>query len=136
MKIKINRIYHNDTDQAGSPLVTKAGKPYVRCMIYSTGTDGEEKKISGFGSENTKMWMANDEVDVEITESNGYLNFKESGDSILQRLKRLEEHCFGGQATQRPETPSNTVTGQSMASQGVSTSVPPPKELTVDDIPF
>lgn len=71
-KITIERIAHFTNDKNGQPLKSaKTGKPYTRCLIDTT--DG--RKMSGFGNNVTANWNAGMEVDVEITESNGYLNF-------------------------------------------------------------
>lgn len=44
----------------------------MRCII---NTEEHEKPLSGFGSEVTRKWSEGDTVEVEVTESNGYLNF-------------------------------------------------------------
>jgi hypothetical protein len=71
-KVTISRIAHFSKDKEGNPLKTKQGKPYTRCLVDLT--DG--RKVSGFGNVTTSNWNEGDEVEMEITESNGYLNFK------------------------------------------------------------
>jgi len=43
----------------------------------------------------TEDWEEGKEVEVTITEKNGYFNFKPMGNSALDRIKRLEEKVFG-----------------------------------------
>jgi hypothetical protein len=71
-KITLARVSHLNKDREGNPLTTKQGKPYTRCLIDTT--DG--RKMSGFGNQITSNWNEGMEVEVEVSESNGYLNFK------------------------------------------------------------
>lgn len=70
-KIKIARIGAFNTDKQGNKLINRNGKPYTRVLIDTT--DG--RKMSGFGTQETSGWNEGMEVEVEVTESNGYLNF-------------------------------------------------------------
>lgn len=70
-KITIARIASFTKDKEGNQLTTKQGKPYTRVLIDTT--DG--RKMSGFGNKTTSNWNEGMEVDVEVAESNGYLNF-------------------------------------------------------------
>lgn len=96
-KITIAQIAHFTKDKNGNALVSKTGKPYSRCLIDTT--DG--RKLSGFGSQQTSNWNQGMEVEVEITESNGYLNFsvpkKGSIDSqaLEMALKTHIDRYFG-----------------------------------------
>lgn len=104
-KITIARIGSFNTDKQGNKLINKNGKPYTRVLIDTT--DG--RKMSGFGSQETSNWNEGMEVEVEVTESNGYLNFnlpkkeavsemaiKTAVDQMLQPIRmslaRIEEH--------------------------------------------
>lgn len=71
-KVTITRIGVFTKDKEGNPLTTKQGKPYTRVLIDTA--DG--RKMSGFGNQTTSNWKEGDEVEVEVTESNGYLNFR------------------------------------------------------------
>lgn len=70
-KVTLARVSHFTKDKDGNALVTKQGKPYTRCLIDTT--DG--RKLSGFGNQTTSNWNEGMEVEIEISESNGYLNF-------------------------------------------------------------
>lgn len=70
-KVTIARIANFTKDKEGNQLKTKDGRPYTRCLVDLT--DG--RKVSGFGNVTTSSWNEGDEVEMEITESNGYLNF-------------------------------------------------------------
>lgn len=58
--------------------LSKAGKPYASVGIqfaeYRDGK-GNMKWISGFGNKRTWLWKKGDDIEPEITEKNGYLNF-------------------------------------------------------------
>lgn len=81
-KVTLARVSHFKKDKDGNPLTTRAGKPYTRCLIDTT--DG--RKLSGFGNQTTSSWNEGMEVDIEVTESNGYLNF-----SVPKMDNRLAE---------------------------------------------
>ena len=70
-KVTLARVSHFSKDKDGNPLTNKAGKPYIRCLIDTT--DG--RKLSGFGNQTTSNWNEGMEVEIETSESNGYLNF-------------------------------------------------------------
>lgn len=71
-KVTLARVSHFTKDKEGNPLTNKQGKPYTRCLIDTT--DG--RTLSGFGNQTTSNWNEGMEVEVEVSESNGYLNFK------------------------------------------------------------
>lgn len=71
MKIKILGIWHNTHKKDGTQYLTKDGRPYERCVIKD-----EKGYIYGYGSKTTKEWLQGDEVDIQITEQDGYRHFK------------------------------------------------------------
>lgn len=93
MEVTLTKITHLTKDRDGNPLMTKAGKPYVRCLINTV--EHGEKALSGFGGPATNSWKEGDKVNLEVEESGQYLNFKvprQSGvsneklDQILNKL--------------------------------------------------
>lgn len=73
MKVTLTGVWHNATNKAGQPFMSKAGKPYERCSI-KTAQHGE-KYLSGFGNKTTKTWQVGEEVDILVEENGEYLNF-------------------------------------------------------------
>jgi hypothetical protein len=75
MKIKIEKLYRNDKDKNGNPLMSRTGKPYSKISITA-----DEKMYSGFAGKWNETWKIGDEIDVEIEEAqyNGktYYNIK------------------------------------------------------------
>ena len=69
-KIKLTNIQHYSKDKQGNPLIGKNG-PYEKCVLTAGG-----KKYYGFGNSTTKYFQVGQEVEVEVTERNGFLNFK------------------------------------------------------------
>ena len=88
MNVKIDQLYHNETDKNGNKLISgRTGRPYTRCVIVSGDT-----KYYGFGSKTTKSWKEGDTVEIEVTENNGYKNFKlpDQNKLLLGRIEALE----------------------------------------------
>lgn len=75
MKIKIEKLYRNDKDKDGKPLMSRQGKPYSKINIIA-----DEKMYSGFSGKWNESWKVGDEVEVEVEEAvyNGktYYNLK------------------------------------------------------------
>jgi len=91
MSLTITEIKRYDKDKNGSPLVNRNGKPYQRVVIK---VGGNENQISGFGSELTDSWNVGDEVDVEITQSGKYWNFKPATQKSMEAnlvIAKLDE---------------------------------------------
>ncbi len=80
-KEKLTYLKRDETDREGNALKTRDGRPYTRLSIR-VDSQGD-RFISGFENAQTKNWKINDEVEIEIVESdkkdkNGkpYLNFR------------------------------------------------------------
>lgn len=87
MRVRIDKIYHNETDRNGQPLINKNGRPYSKCVIVSGDT-----RYYGFDNKTTKGWKEGDEVEIEVTENNGYKNFRlpDPNKLLLERIEALE----------------------------------------------
>jgi len=87
-KIKIAKIYHNDKNKDGKPYVSKEGKSYSVCNIYTE--DG--RWVSGFDNQTTKSWAVGDTVEVDITKKGDFNNFKLPAKTVGgEELKKLED---------------------------------------------
>ena len=71
-KITLSQIQHFAKDRQGKDLITKDGRPYEKCVLIAQGG----QKYYGFGNQLTKSFTKGQEVEIEVTERNGYLNFK------------------------------------------------------------
>lgn len=90
MKITLTKIAKFTTKKDGSPLLTKAGKPYIslrfQCNEYG------EKWVSGFENAETKDWKEGDTVDADIEQKGEYLNFsvKKAAPAGLAEAERYQ----------------------------------------------
>lgn len=73
MKVTLTKVYRSTTNKDGSPLMSKAGKPYTRLSI-KTDTHGD-KYLSGFDGKQTASWKEGDSVDIDVEQKGEYLNF-------------------------------------------------------------
>lgn len=78
-KITLTRVYSNDKDKEGKPLMSKAGKPYTKLAIKCA--EHGDAWLSGFQNAGNKDWKEGDVVEVIITSQVGkdgktYLNFE------------------------------------------------------------
>ena len=64
MKLKIEKLYRNDKDKNGNPLINKQGKPYSKINVVA-----DEKFYSGFSGKWNESWKVGDEVEVEVEET-------------------------------------------------------------------
>ena len=73
MNVKITKIYRTDKKKDGTPLIGAKG-PYTKCSIM-TEQHGE-KWVGGFGNKTTDSWTVGQEVEINVVEKDGYLNFE------------------------------------------------------------
>ena len=71
MKIILSQIQHYSKDRQGKPLIGKNG-PYEKCVLTAQGG----QKYYGFGNQTTHSFQIGQEVEIEVSERNGFLNFK------------------------------------------------------------
>lgn len=90
MKLKIDSIYHSAAKRDGTPYVTRTGRRYELCTIVSNG-----QRYYGFGSQTTKSWKAGDEVEVVVSQENGFNRFRLPSKTVTRAefdsLKRMVE---------------------------------------------
>ncbi len=99
MQLTLTRVYRNDKDKEGNPLVFKSGvskgKTYtklgIQCVEYG------DVWLSGFDAQWNANWKEGDKVEAEVekTTSNGkeYLNLRRIDPLVAleKRVKALEE---------------------------------------------
>lgn len=86
-KIKIDKIYHNDSKKDGSAYKDKNGKPFKLVTIYTKDKEGKDARLTYCDYKGvTEEWKEGEEVTVEITKNGEYLNF-----SPPSKLDLLEE---------------------------------------------
>ena len=84
-KVKLTKIYVNDTKKSGEKLLTKDGRPYRKIAIQ---TDKHAGYLSDFifRDDDEKLgWAVGMEVEIIAYENGEYKNFK-----VPTRLDRLE----------------------------------------------
>lgn len=93
--VTITRVFRNDKDKNGAPLMTKAGKPYTKLAI-KTDKHGEDW-LSGFGNSRNEKWAEGSTVDIMVSSTQGkdgktYLNFEtpKPEDMLAVRVSALE----------------------------------------------
>ena len=97
-KVHITKIYKSAKDKDGKPLITKAGKPYTRLAIQVDDDQYKGQWISGFDNYQTKDWKEGDTVEIEITRSGQYINFRTLSklDLLERRVEALEAFITKG----------------------------------------
>lgn len=84
-KVTISRIFRGEVE-------TKYG--LKNKVAIKTDKHGDAW-LSTFKTEGTEAWNDGDEVEVNVTESNGYLNFVPVIPDYGARIKALEDAVFG-----------------------------------------
>lgn len=87
-KLLIEKIFRNEKDKNGQPLVNKNGKSYVRLTVVAGG-----QNYSAFGGTWNDTWKVGDTIDVNVTENGQYKNIEapKPTDALTARLNELEE---------------------------------------------
>jgi hypothetical protein len=84
MVITIKKIRHEQK-------IGKSGKSFESCKIQTINSKGEEVWLSGFGSEITHSWQAEDKVEVDLAQNEkGYWNFKENKNTLPSPDKKFQ----------------------------------------------
>lgn len=73
LEATLTEVKRYTTKKDGSPLVTKAGKPYTSVRIKTDVTNDDI--LSGFENDTTKTWKVGDKVEIEVTKNGEYSNF-------------------------------------------------------------
>lgn len=102
---------HYTTDKNGAKLLTKKGKPYVRCYLKTKEYGAES--LSGFGSETTQGWKKGQEIEADVVEvksadgTKTFFNFKlperenaggmsQADRDTLTRIELTQERIISG----------------------------------------
>lgn len=80
-KLHLTRVYRNDNDKNGQPLVGRNGKPYSKIAIKTV--EYGDQWINGFGNRDNEKWNDGDEVFGKVVKNGTYLN--------LERVSELEQ---------------------------------------------
>lgn len=99
---KLTFVGRYDKKKDGTPLVSKAGKPYTSVRI-KTEKHGDQY-LSGFGNKDNADWKVGDEVEIEVEQKGEYLNFTtpkkvaQTGlaDAQLYQIKQASESAYAG----------------------------------------
>jgi hypothetical protein len=89
-KITLTKVFTTDKKKDGTPLISKAGKPYssmsIKCVEHG------EKWLSGFKGKENEFWKEGDQVDVIIKPNGEYLNYEvpKAEDKLAMRVSALE----------------------------------------------
>jgi hypothetical protein len=93
--VTLTKVFRNDKDKMGAPLMTKAGKPYTKLAI-KTDKHGDQW-LSGFGNSRNEKWAEGSKVDIMVSSTQGndgktYLNFEtpKPEDMLATRVSALE----------------------------------------------
>lgn len=94
--LTLTKVYRSTTKKDGTPLVTKAGKPYERVSIQAEETG--DTWVSGFGNDKNKVWAEGDKIQVLLEKSGDFTNFKMPNanpsraefDDLVKRIELLE----------------------------------------------
>ena len=99
-RVIINKIDRYLNDKDGKPLKSQYGKPYQKVRI---GTEQHEERLI-WGNDytgETRNWQLGSEVELVITENQGYLNFRlpkrddvidAKLDQILDGIEAIQEN--------------------------------------------
>lgn len=143
-KLTLTFVGRYTTKRDGTPLVTKAGKPYtslrIKCAEYG------DQFISGFDNATTRDWKVGDTVEAEVEKKGEYLNFStpkptgglsQDDKDMLQKMYReiyairetmvvIKQLLEANGSIEKPEYPE---------SNG-ATAFDEPEEVKAEDIPW
>ena len=89
-QIKVERIFINDTNKDGAPLINKNGEPYKRAVLYSTVSNGvtEATGVSGVTGatrlSSMSMYLAKDAPELAIIQT------WEEGDEVSVETEKVQ----------------------------------------------
>ena len=92
-KVKLTKIYINDTKKDGAKLIDRNGKPYKKIAIQ---TDKHAGYLSDFifrDDDEKLTWKVGDGVEIMVYQNGDFWNFKVPGrlDKLEIRVNELEE---------------------------------------------
>ncbi len=150
MKVTLSSVTRYTKDREGNPLISQSGfnkgKPYTRISLKTI--QHGERAISGFENPQTKNWQAGDDVEIEVTEKNGYLNFtvpkmvlsgsfteqdRETLERVLGILVRIDTRIFSKNET---VTESYTITNGGATLSKLDMPEYPEQDLDPNNVPF
>ena len=120
-KVRLTKIYINDTKKDGTKFIDRNGKPYKKIAIQ---TDKHAGYLSDFifrDDDEKKSWKVGDEVEIMVYQNGDYKNFK-----LPTRLDRLEIRV--NELEELIKTPD----GRNIKEPNEY----PKEEVNVEDIPF
>lgn len=129
-KLTISKIAKFTTKKDGTPLKTKAGKPYTSIRIQAL--EHGEKWLSGFGGSWNDNWSEGDQVSVDVTQNGEYLNFSkvDTESVLLGRVEELEKTVAQIKAVLKP------IYEEWQREQEVPKDDYPTEDINPDNIPF
>src|SRR3990167_9743310 len=106
-KVKLTKIYVNDTKKSGEKLLTKDGRPYRKIAIQ---TDKHAGYLSDFifrDDDEKLTWKVGDEVEIIVYHNGDFLNFKTPTrlDLLEIRIEALENLLNSGELQTKKEAP-------------------------------
>ena len=89
--LTIKEITRYDKDRDGNPLKTKDGRSYTRVVLEVSEVKYAGKKMSGFENYQTKNLKIGDNVEMEVTRSGEYLNFRlpNKEDRLFKQMEEI-----------------------------------------------
>ena len=126
-KIKITKIYINDSKKDGTKLVDRNGKPYRKIAIQ---TDKHAGYLSDFifKEDDPKLkWQVGDEVEIIAYQNGDFKNFKlpTETDRLKVRIEVLENLINEGRLSYDPKAKPNILGSDEEEI-----------EIKVEDLPF
>jgi len=125
-KIKVDKIYRNETKQDGSKYVSKAGKEFKYVTIMTTGTDGTQYKLSNCDYDDWTASIEEGQMVLVTIEKNGeYLNFSKPTkvdmlESVVTDLSKRVEALEAGPGNPITISTSNQPMGVDVSQPSVS----------------
>lgn len=138
-KLKITQIYTTDKNKDGSPLMSKAGKPYTR-MSIKTNEYGDQW-LSGFKGKQNDGWKVGDEVEVLVEKKQSgdktFLNFSlpKPEEKTGQELIKIHMLLTGINIDIQRLLEAAGLTSKPIPKK-VDTIEYPDEDINVEDIPF
>lgn len=143
-KLTLTRVFTTDKNKDGTPLMSKAGKPYTKMSIKAK--EYGDKWISGFKNKQNEGWKDGDIVEAIIKENGEYLNFElpKKDDVVTGEIGKIHNLLTGmnlvllqiaekvGINTYSPDGKYKTNTGKPLG----DVIEYPDAEINADDIPF
>jgi hypothetical protein len=105
-KVKIVQVYTSDKKKTGEEYKTKDGREFWRVGIKTDRHGQTWLSTNCFKADAPEMSLnKGDEIDIVVTEQNGFQNFKIPGrlDKLEARIEQLENAVYGSAAPEPQE---------------------------------